>query len=77
MTDNDAQNLQKYMAETKRALKSMSKNQLIAAVSALLLDKHALVNEINRLTSQNGVLNVTANPAVDDSVVPALDSASE
>lgn len=52
MTNEDATNIQKYMAETKKALKSMSKNQLIAAVSALLLDKHALVNEINRLTTQ-------------------------
>jgi hypothetical protein len=51
MTDQDAESVQRYMAETKKALKSMSKNQLIAAVSALLLDKHALVNEINRLTN--------------------------
>lgn len=66
MIDQDAQSIQKYMTDTKRALKSMSKNDLIRAVAALLLDKHALVNEINRLTSQTGVNNEKVVTAIAD-----------
>lgn len=54
--------VERYMAETKRALKVMSKNDLIRAVSALLLDKRILINQLNRLQSQNEVLNAKTIP---------------
>lgn len=44
--------LDTYMQQTKKALKSMSKNDLIRAVSALLLDKQMLTNQLQRLQSQ-------------------------
>lgn len=47
--------LEVYMAETKKALKGMSKNDLIRAVSALLLDKQMLTNQLNRLTESQKV----------------------
>lgn len=84
MTDQDAQSIQKYMADTKRALKSMSKNDLIRAVSALLLDKHTLVNELNRLTSQtmpngqNGAnLETTKSAGGTGATLPANQRASK
>lgn len=59
MTTEEAKQLNQYLAEVKSALKTMSKNELIRTVGALLLDKQLLMQEINRLNGQNGVSSET------------------
>lgn len=51
--------LEIYMQQTKKALKGMSKNDLIRAVSALLIDKQLLINKLNRRNAQSEVPNAT------------------
>lgn len=74
MTKEEAAQLGQYMAEVKSALKTMSKNELIRTVGALLLDKQLMMQEINRLNSQNGVPSET-NP-IDGATGTAPDSQS-
>lgn len=72
MTKEEAAQLGKYMAEVKSALKTMSKNELIRTVGALLLDKQLMMQEINRLNGQNGV--PSEKNATDAGVVATTDS---
>jgi hypothetical protein len=64
MSPEEAVQLNKYLGEVKKALKTMSKNELIRTVGALLLDKQLMMQEINRLNSQkestNEINSVTA-----------------
>lgn len=55
------QQLERYMSETKKALKTMSKNDLIKAVTALLLEKQVHENVINRLQTQLGTKSQKEN----------------
>lgn len=64
--------LEQYMLETKKALKPMSKNDLIRAVSALLLDKRILINQLNRLNAQIGVNNVQGSDSIPAATQPAI-----
>lgn len=45
--------LERYMANGKKNLKTMSKNDLIKSVLVLLIDKQMLQNQLQRLMSAN------------------------
>lgn len=61
MTEEDAKQMRAYFSEVKKTLKTMSKNELIKAIGGLLIEKKVLVDELNRLSGQNGNNNENAS----------------
>lgn len=56
MTAEEQKAFEGYLAETKKRLKTFSKNDLVRMVAALLIDKHALMGMLNVQQEKNSQL---------------------